>query len=283
MSTIASITSKDGTTIGYRQLGHGPGVVLVQGTMGSAQNFMELAGALADSFTVYVPDRRGRGLSSLPYSPDYRIQNDVDDLEALLRQTGAQDVFGLSSGAIIALQAARTLTGIRKLAIFEPPLFIDGAPIALVRRYEREMADGKVAAALITAMKAAQMGPAIFNVIPGWLLEPLTNMAMSQEEKKGTGDYIPMRQLAPTLQYDFQVVLEISGHVDDFRSVNADVLLLGGSKSPAYLKSGLDTLEKVLPHATRVEFPGLGHAASWNKDRGGQPEQVAAELRKFFS
>jgi len=283
MSTIASITSKDGTTIGYRQLGHGPGVVLVQGTMGSAQNFMQLAGALADSFTVYVPDRRGRGLSSLPYSPDYRIQNDVDDLEALLRQTGAQDVFGLSSGAIIALQAARTLTGIRKLAIFEPPLFIDGAPIALVRRYEREMADGKVAAALITAMKAAQMGPAIFNVIPGWLLEPLTNMAMSQEEKKGTGDYIPMRQLAPTLQYDFQVVLEISGHVDDFRSVNADVLLLGGSKSPAYLKSGLDTLEKVLPHATRVEFPGLGHAASWNKDRGGQPEQVAAELRKFFS
>ena len=192
-------------------------------------------------------------------------------------------MFGLSSGAIIALQAARTLTGIRKLAIFEPPLFIDGAPIALVRRYEREMADGKVAAALITAMKAAQMGPAIFNVIPGWLLEPLTNMAMSQEEKKGTGDYIPMRQLAPTLQYDFQVVLEISGHVDDFRSVNADVLLLGGSKSPAYLKSGLDTLEKVLPHATRVEFPGLGHAASWNKDRGGQPEQVAAELRKFFS
>jgi len=283
MSTIASITSKDGTTIGYRQLGHGPGVVLVQGTMGSAQNFMELAGALADSFTVYVPDRRGRGLSSLPYSPDYRIQNDVDDLEALLRQTGAQDVFGLSSGAIIALQAARTLTGIRQLAIFEPPLFIDGAPIALVRRYEREMADGKVAAALITAMKAAQMGPAIFNVIPGWLLEPLTNMAMSQEEKKGTGDYIPMRQLAPTLQYDFQVVLEISGHVDDFRSVNADVLLLGGSKSPAYLKSGLETLEKVLPHATRVEFPGLGHAASWNKDRGGQPEQVAAELRKFFS
>jgi len=185
MSTIASITSKDGTTIGYRQLGHGPGVVLVQGTMGSAQNFMELAGALADSFTVYVPDRRGRGLSSLPYSPDYRIQNDVDDLEALLRQTGAQDVFGLSSGAIIALQAARTLTGIRKLAIFEPPLFIDGAPIALVRRYEREMADGKVAAALITAMKAAQMGPAIFNVIPGWLLEPLTNNGDEPGGKEG--------------------------------------------------------------------------------------------------
>lgn len=283
MSTTASVISKDGSTIGYRQLGHGPGVVLVQGTMGSAQNFMELAGLLSDTFSIYVPDRRGRGLSSLPYTPDYRIQNDVDDLDALLRETGAQHVFGLSSGAIIALQAARTLPAIRKLAIYEPPLFIDGAPIALVRRYEREMADGKVAAALITAMKAAQMGPAIFNIIPGWLLQPLTNMAMKQEEKKGTGQYIPMRQLAPTLQYDFQVVLETSGPVDSFRSISAEVLLLGGSKSPAYLKTGLDALEKVLPHVTRVEFPGLGHAASWNKDRGGQPERVAAELRKFFS
>jgi hypothetical protein len=30
-----SITSKDGTTIGYRQLGQGPGVVVVHGTASS--------------------------------------------------------------------------------------------------------------------------------------------------------------------------------------------------------------------------------------------------------
>ena len=61
------------------------------------------------------------------------------------------------------------------------------------------------------------------------------------------------------------------------------LLLLGGSKSPAFLKVALDALEKVLPHVTRVEFPGLGHAASWNTDRGGQPEPVAQELRRFFA
>jgi len=50
--TTSSVTSKDGITIGYRQLGHGPGIVLVQGAMGSAHNFMRLAGVLAETFTV---------------------------------------------------------------------------------------------------------------------------------------------------------------------------------------------------------------------------------------
>src|SRR5690348_4242592 len=59
----SSVTSKDGTTIGYRQLGHGPGVVLLHGAMESAQSHLQLAEALADTYTVYLPDRRGRGLS----------------------------------------------------------------------------------------------------------------------------------------------------------------------------------------------------------------------------
>ena len=67
-----------------------------------------------------------------------------------------------------------------------------------------------------------------------------------------------------------------------FARRGADVLLLGGSKSPAYLKAALDALERVLPHARRVEFPGLGHEASGNSDRRGQPERVAQELRRFF-
>src|SRR5438874_1780773 len=63
------VTSKDGTTLGYRQYGqpsHGPGVVLLHGAMESAQSHEQLAQALDDAFTVFVPDRRGRGLSG-PY------------------------------------------------------------------------------------------------------------------------------------------------------------------------------------------------------------------------
>jgi pimeloyl-ACP methyl ester carboxylesterase len=281
--TIHFVTSKDGARIGYRQLGQGPGVVLVQGTMGTAHHFMQLAEALADAFTIYVPDRRGRGISG-PGGKSYSIQKEVDDLEAVLAKTGSHSVFGLSSGAMISLQAALTLPIIHKLAIFEPPLFINGStPTALIARYEKEMSQGKVAAALITGMKAGQFGPRIFNVMPRWLLEALVGMMMKKEDKQGSGGYPPMRELASTLHHDFQLVNEMSDKLGSFKTVSTKVLMLDASKSPDYLKAACDALEKVLPHATRIEFSGLDHAAAWNTDRGGQPEPVAKELRRFFA
>jgi pimeloyl-ACP methyl ester carboxylesterase len=64
--TLGSVVSRDGTTIGYRQFGSGPGIIAVHGGAQAAQNFTKLASALSDAFTVYVPDRRGRGRSGPP-------------------------------------------------------------------------------------------------------------------------------------------------------------------------------------------------------------------------
>src|SRR5437762_4815942 len=103
------------------------------------------------------------------------------------------------------------------------------------------MARGKVASALVTGMKATHMGPPVFNVIPRWLLERLTTMMLASEDKKAGDDDVTMRMLAPTLHYDFQLVSETEGALESFRAVRADVLLLGGSKSPAYLKDRKST------------------------------------------
>src|SRR5438034_11474136 len=70
--TTSSVTSQDGTTIGYRQLGHAPAVVFVQGAMGSVHTFMQLPGMLADPLTADVPHRRAVGLGRLAYSTHYR-------------------------------------------------------------------------------------------------------------------------------------------------------------------------------------------------------------------
>jgi pimeloyl-ACP methyl ester carboxylesterase len=277
------VTSADGTSIAYRRFGHGPGVVIVHGAMESAQSHAQLAQALADAFTVYVPDRRGRGLSH-PHTQEYRIRKEIEDLSALLDKTGTHNVFGVSSGGVIALQGALTLPAIQKAAIYEPPLSLKRSEAAaILARYDHEMAEGKLAAALVTGMKGAKMGPPVFNVMPRWLLESLTGMAMNGEDKKGSGEYMSMRALAPTLHNDFQLITEMSEKLETFRAVRAEVLLLGGSKSPAYLKSALASLEQILPHAQRVEFAGLDHGGSGNTDRGGQPELVAEQLRGFFA
>jgi pimeloyl-ACP methyl ester carboxylesterase len=284
--TTGSVVSHDGTTISYRQLGHGPGIVMLHGSMESAQSHMQLATALADNFTVYLPDRRGHGLSGT-YGAGYSIQTEVEDLDALLSKAGAHNVFGVSSGALICLQAALTLPAIHKAALYEPALIVDGSmSTAFLARYDREMAEGNVAAALVTGMLASQMGPPIFNAMPRWLLESFTRSAMKSEEKKAKSGDVTMRLLAPTLHYEFQLVKEMAETLERFRAVQTEVLLLGGSKSPAYLKSALDALEKVLPHVQRIEFPGLNHGGSSDAsstNRGGKPEQVAQALRRFFA
>jgi hypothetical protein len=81
------------------------------------------------------------------------------------------------------------------------------------------------------------------------------------------------------MHYDAQVVTAVTGRLEDFRALRSDVLLLGGKRSKAYLRAGLDALVTVLPHAERVELPGVGHLAA---DDGGKPELVARELRRFF-
>ncbi len=143
----------------------------------SADSHTGLARALADAFTVYLPDRRGRGMSG-PFGPGYGIRTEVEDLAAVLAESGAQLLFGVSAGALVALEAARTMPAIRKVALYEPALLMGGTRYTdWVGRFDQEMAQGKVAAALITCMYGLDLAPPLFRVLPRRLLEALTSMA----------------------------------------------------------------------------------------------------------
>jgi pimeloyl-ACP methyl ester carboxylesterase len=284
--TIDSVLSKDGTRITYRKLGRGPGVVMLHGAMQSAQSNMQLAKGIADAFTVYLPERRGHNLG-LPFVKDYNMQKEVEDLEALLAKTDTHNVFGVSAGGLICLQAARGLPLIHKVAVYEPALIVNGSTSTeFLARYDDEISKGKIAAALVSGMKGARLGPAVFNLMPRWLLELLTTISMKEEEKKAKPGEILMRDLAPTLHYDFCLVAEMAEKAKSFKDISPDVMLLGGSESPAWLKIALDALAETLPHAKRVEFPGLNHGGSSDlssTNRSSKPEIVAEELRRFFA
>ncbi len=284
--TTDAVKSNDGTRIVYRKLGRGPGVVMLHGAMESAQSHMQLAKGLADAFTVYLPERRGHNLG-IPFVKDYSIQKEVEDLDALLAKTGTHNVFGVSAGGLICLQAALSLPSIHKVAVYEPALIVNGsASTTFLSRYDDEISKGKIAAALVSGMKGAQLGPAVFNFMPRWLLELLTEMGMKEEEKKAKPGELLMRDLAPTLHYDFCLVAETAEKWKNFRAITADVMLLGGNESPAWLKLALDVLTETLPQATHVEFPGLNHGGSSDlssTNRSSQPEIVAQELRRFFA
>lgn len=272
----AAVTSADGTTIGYRSLGAGPPLLVLHGAMQSGLSHRDLAGALADRFTVVLPDRRGRGASG-PFGADWSLDREVEDVAALVAGTGARLAFGVSSGAIILLEAA--LTGaFDRLALFEPALVVGGSVrTGWADAIDAQLARGDVPAALVTGMRAAQMGPAFIRKLPRPLLERMTAAMMDR-----TGGGLPsFRELASTLPYDGRIVDARAGSVDGYAAVTVPTLLLGGSKSPAYLKTALAALERTLPDVRRVEIPGVDHGVTENADRRGKPGLVAAELRRF--
>jgi pimeloyl-ACP methyl ester carboxylesterase len=285
--TNHSVISKDGTQIGYQSIGRGPGILFIQGSMGTIENFTQLAQELADSFTIYLPERRGRGISPKVFTEDHSIEKDVEDIDALLKETHAKYIFGLSSGGIITLQAALQLPGIKKIAVYEPPLMVDGVPKSL-DRFKEEMAKGNTADALVIAMKASEMGPSFLGRMPDWLLVSLTKKLLRQEDKKTkSGGTRFWHDVAPTLQYDFKIIAEVTPRWRIFKDLKIETLLLGGSKSPKYLTRALGSLETVLPKFKRIEFEGLDHGAAWNyhkrQNPHGNPRLVAEKLREFFT
>ena len=281
--TKGFVTSLDGTTIGYRQMGSGPGIILMHGGANASQHFMTLGIALSDVFTVYIPDRRGRGLSG-SFGENYSMQKEVEDLDAIIKKTGAHNAFGLSSGALILLEAALQLPSLHKAALYEPPLDVDNSImdiLSFMPRFDREIAEGKLADATVTQLKdfGKYFVPSWITGLPRFLLVLFFKLYYRNEEKNIKDDDVSFTILIPSFHYDYELVVEMKGTLENFKAVSGEVLLIGGSKSPYFLKHTLDELNKVLPNVNRVELEGLGHGGSLDS---GKPERVAKELKKFF-
>jgi len=187
------------------------------------------------------------------------------------------------------LQAALELPSVHKAVVNEPPLDVDNSIITMLQsfmpRFDREIADGKVAEAMVTLLKdfGALLLPGslqpVVEIAPRSVLAWLFRQILRRDAESVKGDDVPLQELIPTFHFDYQLVVEMQGTLESFKAVPADVLLLGASKSPAFLKHTLDALEDVIPHVHRIELQGLSHGAALD---GGKPERVAHELRRFF-
>src|SRR6266404_4376526 len=126
LPSTGTAVSKDGTPIAFDRIGNGPPVILVDGALcyrGMGQSG-QLAELLAPYFTVFTYDRRGRGGSG--DTAPYAVEHEIEDIAALLSEAGsAAFLWGISSGAVLALEAANRLKAIKKLALYEAPFIVD--------------------------------------------------------------------------------------------------------------------------------------------------------------
>ena len=287
-----SVTSKDETVIGYRQMGNGPGIILLHGGGKSSQTLMKLGRALSDEFTVYIPDRRGRGLSG-PFGDNYGLQREVEDMDALLKKTHAHYVFGTATGGIIALQSALELPAIHKAILYEPPFYVNETEMNnfndIGKRYDQYVAEGKLSSAMVTSSEIAtkvsgdELEPPYqwVKYVPNIILKLIFIIVLELDSKNVKDGDLTLKELIPTFHNDVILVNETKGTIENFKDVLAEVLLLNGSRTFLFLKHSIDALNEVLPHVKHVEIQGIDHAAA--EDATGKPEIIANKIKNFLS
>ena len=257
------VISRDGTPIAYDQSGNGPALILVGGAFqhrtGDPQT-AQLAALLAPRFTVYHYDRRGRGDSgdTLPYA----VEREIEDLDALIHEAGGEAfVFGMSSGAVLALEAAINKLNVTSMALYEPPYNNDSAARSAMMNYTKQLnsllMEGRRGDAAALAMKtfgAPEEAIAGMRRSPGWS---------------------EIESIAPTLTYDAAVMGDYAVPSERLTSLNVPVLVLDGGASPDWARRVVGTLVEVLPNAQRRTLEGQTH----NVD----PQVLAPVLVEFFT
>ncbi|HLJ32354.1 MAG TPA: alpha/beta hydrolase [Ktedonobacteraceae bacterium] len=262
---MSKVLSKDGTDIVFDRSGQGPALIMVSGATATRAAAAGAAESSSPYFTVYAYDRRGRGDSG--DTPPYAVEREVEDIDALITEAGGSAfVFGHSSGAVLALEAARMLPHrITKLAVYEPPFIIDDSrppiPADYVATLNKLIAEGRRGDAaeyfMTRAVGMSAADVAFMRNSPMWET---------------------IEQVAHTIPYDGTIMGDtISGNplsIRKYASVSVPTLVMDGGNSPAFMHHSAEELAKIIPDAQHRRFPGQDHGIS--------PEVLTSALVKFF-
>ncbi|BAU94481.1 alpha/beta hydrolase [Corynebacterium suranareeae] len=242
----ATVISPDGTELSYFRKGTGPALVITHGSIADKSDWFPVIDRLADNFTCFVYDRRGRGGSI--DTAEYSMSAEIADIKTMMELAGADaHLLGHSYGALCTLEyALRNSLGNGRLVLFEPPLPVDG-PVAgdALPKYKDAIESGDPDAALgISLKEIVRVSDA---EIAGLRQSPV---------------WPRLCELAPTWTRE---LVEIDALGDDFSRFNvletANVSVIRGTAtSPMLFESATEVVDAV-PGSRLYEIPEADHFA----------------------
>jgi len=254
------VTSSDGTSIGFDRLGAGPPVILVSGGSVDRTSNAGLAEQLASNFTVFNYDRRGRGDSAdtLPYDED----REIEDIDAVTQAAGGTaSLYGSSSGAALAMDAAARLDGIARVAMWEPPFPPEGdprPPADTAQRFHDLVEAGRREDAVEFFMARVVGLPPEF--VQGARQSPFWGATVA---------------LAHTLEYDARIMGDYSIPTDRAAAVKVPALVIAGGADFPWIRRTAEELAAAMPDGRARMLDGQGH----NVD----PAALAPVVVEFFT
>jgi pimeloyl-ACP methyl ester carboxylesterase len=255
---METTVSRDGTRIAFDRLGSGPPIVLLPGGSVDRMTNAGLAAELADALTVYNVDRRGRGDSGsvLPYA----VEREFEDIVGVIEAAGGRaHLYGTSSGAALAMEAAAAGVPVEKLVMWEPPYNVDGRPDL----------PPDTASVFRDLVEAGRQGDAVEYFMSKVVGLPPEFVAAARLAPW----WAQQEAIAHTLAYDAAVMGDYTIPVETARAVPVPTIILTGGASFPFMHETADVLAALIPNARREVLAGQEH----NVD----PAPLAAAIIEF--
>jgi pimeloyl-ACP methyl ester carboxylesterase len=218
---------------------------MVHGSVATHTDWMRVAKLLANRYTCFAIDRRGRGKSGVGNS-SYSIEREYEDIEAVLAAAGPGAVLaGHSFGAVCSLGVALR-NRLPKLILYEPTLtfggLVAGAPLA---DYARAIAANDPDGAMEIGLRE------FIRIDP----EAIQTIRVSRAWPK-------LRSLARSWTRELQAMDDLQLKPEAYSAIDYPTLLIEGDQSPQHpMRNSVQILARVMPQARMETIAGHGHMA----------------------
>jgi pimeloyl-ACP methyl ester carboxylesterase len=239
-----AVPSKDGVEISVQKAGSGPALLLIHGALlNGSLSWGAVLPKLAEHFTVYAMDRRGRAPSG--DSKEYSIAKEADDITKVVEVIGGQViVLAHSYGALASLEALDRLKTVSHLILYEPPVVL-------------KPGDPAIAANLDRALEANDREEIVTTFLRDQIRVPVDRI----EVMKSSPIWPIVLQISPTLPRETRAVNTYSASAERLANWKTPTTLLLGSVTVGLLKDAAFFVRDAIPGCRMVILEGQGHGA----------------------
>ncbi len=200
---------------------------------------------LAEQFTVYVMDRRGRAPSG--DAKEYSIANEADDIAGVVNAIGGPVVvLAHSYGALATLEAADRLKAVSHAILYEPPVVIAPRPDS-----------DAIRANLERALDANDRASIVFTFLRDQIRVPPDRLAMMESSPI----WPIILEIAPTLPREARSVNTYRASAERLANFKIPVTMVLGSNTVGLLHDAAYFVRDAIPGCQLVILEGQGHGA----------------------